>query len=76
MLVDARRTAPITWATVAEVSGIVGLLVLSIHFLDLVGATAAAISIVGGRLLANIYLIRPCVRTRTRPATSPRSTSR
>ncbi len=58
-LVHIRRTGPITWATVIEISGIVLTLVISIRYLNMVGAIAAAISFLIGRLGANIWLAIP-----------------
>jgi hypothetical protein len=62
MLVQARRTRPVTWGTVVEVLGILGGLILTIVGLELIGATAAALSFLGGRLAGNLYLIPPCLR--------------
>jgi hypothetical protein len=49
-------------ATAIEVLGIVLFLFFSIEFLGMIGAIAAALSIVIGRLLANCYLFVPCLR--------------
>lgn len=56
ILVNSKHTGPITWATCIEVAGIIGVLFISIHYLDLVGAAAAAGAFTLGRLFANIYL--------------------
>jgi len=61
-LVHARRTGPISWATVIEMGGIVAVLLLTIHVFGAVGATAAAIAFMVGRLAGNIFLIPPCLR--------------
>jgi hypothetical protein len=62
MLVQARVTTAVTWGTVVEVTGILAGLVLTIVGLDLIGATAAAVSFLLGRLAGNLYLIPPCLR--------------
>ncbi len=62
ILVAARKTAPITWSTAMEVTGIILMLILAIGYLDLTGAVSATLAIVIGRLAANGYLITPCVR--------------
>ena len=64
ILVSARRTGPLTWASAIEVLGIVGVLVLLIGRLDLIGALAAAIALVVGKVASNIYLVPPCARVR------------
>lgn len=56
ILVSARKTTPITWATVVEFSSIIILMFIAINFFDLVGVVAAAISLLIGRLMANTYL--------------------
>jgi hypothetical protein len=60
LLVKAQRTPPITAATVIEVAGILGLLYLTIECMDMVGAVAAALSLLLGRIAGNLYLVRPC----------------
>ncbi len=55
-LVHARRTPPITWATLLEVSTVVASLMVCIHLFDLVGATAAAIALLTGRVVGNAWL--------------------
>jgi hypothetical protein len=59
MLVVARRTRPITIATAIEVTGIAIIFPLLGWRLGLVGVTAAAISILLGRLAANSFLMGP-----------------
>ena len=61
-LVQARVTAPLTWGTVVEVSGIFAGLLLTVAGMELVGATAAAVAFLGGRLAGNLYLIPPSLR--------------
>ena len=45
-----------------EVGGILLGLLLTIVGMDLVGATAAALAFLGGRIAGNLYLIPPCRR--------------
>lgn len=59
VLVNSRKTSPITWATVIEVSGIIIVIFVLTHLFDVVGAVAAASSFLLGRFCANIYLFPP-----------------
>jgi progressive ankylosis protein len=68
VLVVARRTRPITIATALEVGGIAFLFPLLGWRAGITGVTAAAISIVFGRIIANTFLMFPC---RTGLRTSP-----
>jgi len=56
VLVHAKRTVPVTIATVMEVGGIVAVLSLGIFYFDAVGVVAAAAALLIGRIGANIYL--------------------
>jgi len=56
VLVKSKYTKPITWATFIEVVGIIFVLYFAISYFDLVGAVAAIIALVFGRIGANIYL--------------------
>jgi len=56
VLVHAKRTVPVTIATVMEVGGIVAVLSLGIFYFDTVGVVAASAALLIGRLGANIYL--------------------
>ncbi|MEW6758120.1 MAG: hypothetical protein AB1347_07865, partial [Acidobacteriota bacterium] len=62
VLVVDRTTAPATWATVAEVSGIVLGLSLGIFAWDWVGVVAAAAGYVLGRAVATVYIAFPAAR--------------
>ncbi|UCC71992.1 MAG: hypothetical protein JSV86_16740 [Gemmatimonadota bacterium] len=62
ILVQGRLTRPITWATAIEVGGILLVLTALTRGLDMVGATAAAVAFVVGRVAGNGYLVPPCVR--------------
>lgn len=57
LLVSDKNTRPITLGTTIEFITIVITLLILINFLDMIGAIAATIGFVGGRLAANIYLI-------------------
>ena len=59
LLVDARKTKNITYATIIEFSGIVIALIIAIKWFDTIGVIAATIAFVLGRISANIYLARP-----------------
>ena len=62
LLVLHRKTGQITLGTTIEVAGSITLLVITIDFLGVVGALAAAISLLLGRALANAYLFLPFSR--------------
>jgi O-antigen/teichoic acid export membrane protein len=57
LLVSDKNTKPITMGTTIEFVTIVITLLILINFLDLIGAVAATIGFVAGRLAANFYLI-------------------
>lgn len=63
LLMHARATRPITGATIAEIGGIAMILSILILRFEFVGAIAAAIAFLGGRLTANIILL-PSMRVR------------
>lgn len=63
VLVQGRTTRAITLATALEVGVIALLFVLFGARLGLVGVTAAMLALVGGRLAANAWLLRPVART-------------
>lgn len=62
ILVQGRVTRPITTATAIEVGAILLALGALIHGLSMVGATAAAIAFVIGRVGGNSYLVKPCLQ--------------
>ena len=66
VLVHARETTSITWASVVEVAVVVTVLTVTIQSLSWVGAVAAATAIVLGRLAGNLWLIVPAVRVRSK----------
>jgi hypothetical protein len=57
VLMHARNTRPITWATVAEIVTIAAILTLLVVPLQVVGAVAAAAAFLGGRLMGNLVLM-------------------
>ena len=57
LLVISKNTKPVTVGTITEFITIVILLFILINYFDLIGAVAATISFVIGRIAANIYLI-------------------
>jgi len=56
VLVKSQFTKPITWATIIEVGGIILTLYFAISLFDLIGAVAAILALVLGRIGANVYL--------------------
>lgn len=61
LMIDVRSTKPVTGATVTELGGIALVLLLTVRWLGLTGATAAALAIFLGRLAGNLYLVPPCL---------------
>jgi hypothetical protein len=62
LLVQGRKTRPITISTAIEVAGIAVLFVALGWGLEMTGVTAAMIALVGGRLAGNLYLRRDVKR--------------
>ena len=58
LLVLSKNTKPVTVGTTTEFVTIVITLLILINYFDVVGAVAAAIGFVVGRIAANIYLAR------------------
>ena len=72
LLVHARRNASATWATLIELTGIATVLTVGIHWLDLVGAVAAAVAIVSARVASTMWLMPTCWNVlRHRPELPP-----
>lgn len=63
ILVSDKNTKPITMGTTIEFFIIVVTLIILINYLDFVGALAAIIAFVAGRLAANIYLMNSTFRS-------------
>jgi hypothetical protein len=61
VLVHARETTSITWASVAEVVTVIAVLAITIHALAWVGAVAAATAILLGRVVGNLWLTAPAL---------------
>ena len=62
ILMAVKRTKPITIATLIEVSGIITILLITLHGFNLIGIIGATIAYILGRTFANIYLMNPFVR--------------
>jgi hypothetical protein len=62
VLVQGRRTGPISRATGLEVATIAVLFVIFGWGTGLVGVSAAMLALVGGRLAGNAWLLRPVAR--------------
>jgi hypothetical protein len=59
VIVFSRKTKPITYATILEVSVIIIMLLFLTQYINAVGAVAAVTALLIGRIAANLYLIRP-----------------
>jgi hypothetical protein len=70
LLINAGITVPVTFGTAVEAMGIFTILFLLVLYSPLAGVTAAALAYVGGRLLALLYLVKPCARLLKRTAQS------
>jgi Na+-driven multidrug efflux pump len=57
VLVSAKNTKPITIATATEFLAIVISLFIFVYYMNLMGAVAATIAFVAGRLASNFYLL-------------------
>ena len=64
LLMHSRNTRPITWATLVEIAGIAATLTLLVVRLGVVGAVAAAVAFLVGRLLGNLVLMPSILRGR------------
>lgn len=60
ILVNGRRSSPISYASVVEVSVIAIVMWLTIYQWNFIGATGAAIAIIIGRIFSNAYLMKEC----------------
>lgn len=61
LLVSSRLTRPLTGGTALEVAAVALVLSVAIFKYDLMGAVAATLAVVLGRIAGNLYLTRPCV---------------
>jgi hypothetical protein len=66
VLVNARRTASITWATALDILLMVLVLTLGIHYWKLIGVLVAAAALLAGRLGATAFLVVPFSKTLTK----------
>lgn len=62
ILIKNRNTTPVTWATFIEVGGVLAVLYVTIEMMDMVGAVAAAIALLLGRIGGNLFLVRPSMK--------------
>jgi hypothetical protein len=67
VLVSARNTGPITWATGMELLIVIATLFVSIRYFDALGAMAAALALILGRIGGNFSLFPPFLRTLKSP---------
>jgi O-antigen/teichoic acid export membrane protein len=63
LLVSSKYTKPVTTGTITEFITIVILLFILIKLFGMIGAVAATISFVAGRIAANIYLMPSSIRS-------------
>jgi hypothetical protein len=71
LLMNARNTRPITWATLAEIVAIASILAWLVWQLQVVGAVAAAAAFLGGRLTANVILLPSFRQPSETPSSRP-----
>ena len=63
VLVSARDTGPITWATGLELLIVIAALFAAIRYFDAIGAMAAALALILGRIGGTLCLFPPFLRT-------------
>ncbi len=63
VIVHSSNTNPITLSTIIEFTGIIIVMFISIRYFNLVGAVAASLAFMIGRLGANLYLFPPYFKT-------------
>jgi Na+-driven multidrug efflux pump len=68
LLINNKKTKQITIASSIEVISIFIVLLVTIVTFNLIGAIAAVAALVVGRLLANGYLVWPCLKVLKRKA--------
>lgn len=61
-LVSVKNTRPITYGTAVEFVTIIVVLFIAIKYFNAIGAVAATVSFVFGRIAANVYLVRPFLK--------------
>ncbi|MGE5340555.1 MAG: hypothetical protein ACM3SY_03650 [Candidatus Omnitrophota bacterium] len=57
VMVNSRYTSPITWSTLIEVGFMIGVLIVTVGYLDAVGATAIACAYIIGSTGSNVFLL-------------------
>ena len=57
LLINARNTSPLGGATLTEIAGIASVLFVGIWWYNMIGVYVAALALVVGRLLGNLYLV-------------------
>jgi hypothetical protein len=62
LLVNARNTSPLGGATITEITMIAAVLFVGIWWFNMIGVYVAALALVLGRLLGNLYLVPPVWR--------------
>jgi len=62
VLIYAKSTGPLSIATTIEVVGIILILFLTVELFDFIGAVAAVMGFVFGRISANIYILPPFLK--------------
>jgi hypothetical protein len=62
LMLNSRKTKHVTIDTGIELTAVIVFLILTTQILGMVGVLGAAISLVGGRVLGNSYLVIPCLR--------------
>ena len=64
ILVNARQTTPVTWASVLEIVTVAILLFVTIQTFSWTGAVAASTAVLVGRLVGNLYLATSVAKAR------------
>ena len=62
LLINARNTSPLGGATLTEIAAIAVVLLVGIWWYEMIGVYVAALALVVGRLLGNVYLVPPVWR--------------
>ena len=62
VLVNTRHTGPITWATGLELILVIWALFVGIHYLGAIGAIAAVVALLVGRVGGNLFLLIPFLK--------------
>lgn len=57
LLMNIKKTIPITWATIIEITLIIGIIQMAIYGFNAIGAVASTLSFTVGRFGANLFLL-------------------